>query len=211
MSEVMMSSLSGSPSALPACIAAVIDEGTKPIDPMSLIIVILLICLSATFSGLTLGLMGLDLNGLEIVIEGGDEQERKNASKIFTIRKHGNLLLCTLLLGNVGVNAGISILMADMTSGLVGFLVSTVAIVIFGEIIPQATCSRYPLAIGAFTVPFMKVLMVLMWPLTAPVSKALDCMLGSEIGTIYNKQEMRKLIKLHQANMAHSNLTEHEG
>jgi len=66
---------------------------------------------------------------------------------------NGNLLLCTLLLGNVAVNALLSILMADLTGGMTGFLVSTFAIVIFGEIVPQSSCSRYPLEIGSLCVP----------------------------------------------------------
>lgn len=53
------------------------------------------------------------------------------------MRADGNLLLCTLLLGNVAVNALLSIVMAGLTSGLVGFALATVIITIFGEIIPQ--------------------------------------------------------------------------
>jgi len=71
----------------------------------------------------------------------------------FSHPANGNLLLCTLLLGNVAVNALLSILMADLTGGMTGFLVSTFAIVIFGEIVPQASCSRYPLEIGSLCVP----------------------------------------------------------
>ena len=44
------------------------------------------------------------------------------------------------------MNALISILLADKTSGLVGFLLSTIVIVVFGEIIPQATCARHALS-----------------------------------------------------------------
>lgn len=44
--------------------------------------------------------------------------------------------MCTILLGNVTVNSGLSILMGDLTSGLMGLIVSTAIITIFGEIIP---------------------------------------------------------------------------
>lgn len=59
------------------------------------------------------------------------------SQKIQPVRADGNLLLCTLLLGNVAVNALLSIVMAELTSGLVGFALATVIITIFGEIIPQ--------------------------------------------------------------------------
>jgi len=45
------------------------------------------------------------------------------------------------------VNAGISILTADITSGVIGFVVSTALITLFGEIIPQAICSRHALGL----------------------------------------------------------------
>jgi len=116
------------------------------------------------------------------------------------MRKHGNLLLCTLLLGNVAVNAALSILMADVTSGLVGFFVSTGVIVVFGEIIPQATCSRFPLFIGSRSIPVVRVFMLILLPLTWPLAKMLDYMLGKEVGDFYDPDEFDTLIRKHAEN-----------
>ena len=100
-------------------------------------LVFVMVFLSAMFSGLTLGLLGLDKTGLEIVMGGGSPQERADAKVIYPIREDGNRLLCTLLLGNVAVNALLSITLADIASSLIGFFASTALIVIFGEILPK--------------------------------------------------------------------------
>lgn len=159
--------------------------------------IVILVLLSGLFSGLTLGLLSLDIKQLENVIRGGNEQEQKWANRILPTRKHGNWLLCTLLLGNVAVNAMLSILLADMTSGLMGFLTSTALIVIFGEITPQAFCSRYGLAIGFYTVPIVWVFMAVLAPIAWPISFILDKALGAEMGQIYTRSMFKHLILQH--------------
>lgn len=59
---------------------------------------------------------------------------------VSTVRQHGNRLLCTLLLGNVVVNSALSILLSDLTSGLVGLAVSTIVILILGEHLQGKLC-----------------------------------------------------------------------
>jgi metal transporter CNNM len=84
-------------------------------------------------------------HGLQIVAESGAPSKKRDALRIQPLRKRGNLLLCTLLLGNVAVNSALSILMSEVTGSGGGFVASTAIIVVFGEILPQATCSRFPL------------------------------------------------------------------
>jgi len=165
------------------------------------LITFLILC-SGLFSGLTLGLLGLDMTGLEVVIGGSDPIAARNARVIAPVRKKGNQLLCTLLLGNVAVNTVLSILMADIAGGLTGGLVSTAVIVVFGEIIPQASCSRYALQIGAASIPLVNTIMFLFFPLSYPMAMLLDKVLGDEIGNIHSKSEMKRLLELHVENGA---------
>ncbi|XP_066506904.1 metal transporter CNNM4 isoform X2 [Hoplias malabaricus] len=164
---------------------------------LQIIFVVCLLVLSGMFSGLNLGLMALDPMELRIVQSCGTDKEKRYARKIEPIRRKGNYLLCSLLLGNVLVNTTLTIFLDDLIgSGLGAVVASTVGIVIFGEIVPQALCSRHGLAVGANTIMVTKLFMLLTFPLSFPVSKLLDCVLGQEIGTVYNREKLVEMLKV---------------
>ena len=167
------------------------------ISLIEIILIILLICLSGLFSGLTLGLLGLDPIGLEIIMS-GNTKDSIYARSILPIRKKGNQLLCTLLLGNVLVNSALSIIMANITSGIIGLVLSTTIIVIFGEIIPQSTCSRYSLLIGYKTRWITHFLLIILFPIAFPLSFILNKFFGNEVGMIYSNTELKRLVKIHE-------------
>ena len=161
---------------------------TKEMLPLwaGIIVVSFCLLLSGLFSGLNLGLMSLDTTELQIVINCGSETEREYARAILPVRKMGNYLLCSILLGNVLVNNSLTIVLDTMTGGggALAVVFATLAIVIFGEIIPQSICSRHGLAVGAFTIWLTKLFMLLTSPLSFPLSKLLDCVLGREVTTV---------------------------
>ena len=84
---------------------------------------------SALFSGLNLGIMSLTPQDLRRKARHGN----KDAKRIYPIRKTGNQLLTTVLLGNVAVNAILSVYLGDVFTGIVASTVATALIFIFGE------------------------------------------------------------------------------
>jgi len=117
----------------------------------------------------------------------GDPDEKKYAKKVLPCRQQGNFLLCTLLLGNVLVNNTLTIFLDDLTSGTVAIVGATAGIVVFGEIIPQAICSRHGLMIGYRTLPLTYLFMLVTGVLSYPLGKLLDIVLGDEVGMSYNR------------------------
>ncbi|CAG0888653.1 unnamed protein product [Cyprideis torosa] len=81
-------------------------------------------------------------------------------------------------------------------AGLMAVLFSTVFIVIFGEIVPQAICTRHGLAVGAKTVHLTKFFMLITFPASFPISKILDKVLGEEMGAVYTRERIRELVKV---------------
>ncbi|WFC96734.1 cell agglutination protein Mam3 [Malassezia brasiliensis] len=166
---------------------------------LDLVMIGALVLLGGIFAGLTLGLMGLDMVNLQVLMTSGSEQERKNATKVMRLLERGrHWVLVVLLLGNVIVNETLPIFLSEFGSGLSAVIVSTVLIVIFGEIVPQSICARYGLQIGAMCAPLVHLAMILMAPVAWPTAKLLDYCLGEEYGTTYRKAELKTFVALHQ-------------
>lgn len=124
--------------------------------------------------------MSLTPHDLAVIQEAGTPKDKKYAKRIYPVRKRGNFLLCTILLGNVLVNSTTTILLDTLISGILAVAGATFAIVIFGEIIPQAICSRHGLKIGSKTILLTRIFMIITAPIAFPISKVLDLILGKK-------------------------------
>ncbi|OZJ02073.1 hypothetical protein BZG36_05059 [Bifiguratus adelaidae] len=182
------------------------DTGTHGVDIHSasfwgqIVLIILLVICSGIFAGLTLGLMSLDETNLRILAQSGTEKDKRYAARIAPIRKNGHLLLVTLVLAAVVINETLPIIFDNLFGGgYIAIIASTVLLVIFSEIIPQAVCSRHGLTIGAFFAWPVRILIWALFIFAWPVSKILDWCLGESHGVLYRRAELKELIALHGA------------
>ncbi|KAJ5479147.1 hypothetical protein N7530_004656 [Penicillium desertorum] len=159
-----------------------------------------LVLSGGAFAGLTIALMGQDEVYLQVIKTSGEGHERKNATSVLNLLKHGkHWVLVTLLLSNVITNETLPIVLdRTLGGGWPAVLGSTALIVIFGEIVPQSICVRYGLPIGAWMAPCVLVLMYIMSPVAWPIAKLLDRLLGEDHGTIYKKAGLKTLVTLHK-------------
>lgn len=157
----------------------------------------MLVLIAGTVSGLTMGLMSLDVLNLTILQKSGTAVERVHASRIRPLVERHHLLLVTLLLCNAAAAEALPIFLDRLVHPVAAVLISVTAVLIFGEIVPQSVCTRYGLAIGSYLSPFVWLLIIVLFPVAWPISKLLDFLVGEDHGTYYRKAELKELVNIH--------------
>ncbi|GAB0494225.1 hypothetical protein MMPV_005516 [Pyropia vietnamensis] len=154
--------------------------------------------LAATAAGLTLGLMSLDTVGLDIMAASTNPREAAAARAIQPIRQQGHRLLVTLLLTMTMVTELLPLVLETLyPGGAFALAVSVIALLLFGEILPQAVCSRHALSVGASLIGVVRALMWVATPLALPLAAALDWLLGSDHAQTYDRHGLGALIDVH--------------
>ncbi|GKV29909.1 hypothetical protein SLEP1_g38783 [Rubroshorea leprosula] len=161
------------------------------------LVIVGLVTFAGLMAGLTLGLMSLGLVDLEVLIKSGRPQDRIHAAKIFPVVKNQHLLLCTLLIGNSLAMEALPIFLDRLVPPWAAILISVTLILMFGEILPQAICTRYGLKVGAAAAPFVRVLLMLFFPISYPISKVLDWMLGKGHAALLRRAELKTFVDFH--------------
>ncbi len=138
---------------------------------MTVYVVMIVICivLSAYFSATETAFSSLNTTRLKTMADRGDHA----AALVLSLYGQYDKLISTILIGNNIVNiasASLATLLFVELLGDIGATVSTVVltivVLIFGEITPKSIAKDCPEAFAKFSAPFMKVLMVIMIPLT---------------------------------------------
>ncbi|XP_070341609.1 metal transporter CNNM1 isoform X6 [Equus asinus] len=173
---------------------------------------ILLLALSALFSGLRLSLLSLDPVELRVLRNSGSAAEQEQARRVQAVRGRGTHLLCTLLLGQAGANAALAgWLYASLPPGVgdpeegygeagihfpwLPALVCTGAVFLGAEICPYSVCSRHGLAIASHSVCLTRLLMAAAFPVCYPLGRLLDWALRQEISTFYTREKLLETLR----------------
>jgi metal transporter CNNM len=156
-------------------------------------VIVLLITLSAVCSGLNIALMSLKPADLRRKAQLGD----RSAAAVLPLRERAHLALASILISNVAVISATSLVLGDHFNGFIAGIISTLLIVIFGEVIPQALFISRALVFTARLVPLLRLMIFLTYPISKPLQLLLDRLLGPEHSPLQSRRELGLLIGEH--------------
>jgi metal transporter CNNM len=149
--------------------------------------------------------MSLKLDDLKRKAKLGD----RRAKRVLPLRESNHLTLASILLVNVAVISATSLVLGDEFNGWLAGILSTLLIVIFGEVVPQALFISHALTYCALLAPVLHVMIIVTFPISKTLQFILDAILGKETPTLQSRHELGLLIGEHADNVE-SELDENE-
>ncbi|XP_021768951.1 DUF21 domain-containing protein At4g14240-like [Chenopodium quinoa] len=156
----------------------------------------MMVLFAGIMSGLTLGLMSLSLVDLEILQRSGDVSEKNQAAAILPVVQKQHQLLVTLLLCNACAMEALPLYLDKLVNQFLAIVLSVTFVLFFGEVIPQAICTRYGLAVGANFVWLVRILLIICYPIAYPIGKVLDYLLGHN-EVLFRRAQLKALVSIH--------------
>lgn len=137
-------------------------------DTLSLVIILFCVVMSAYFSATETAFSSLNRIRVKNMAEKGD----KKAALVLRLADGYDSLLSTILIGNNIVNIGATSLTTVLFVKMLGedagasmsTIVTTVVILIFGEVSPKSIAKESPEAFARFSAPFLSVLIKILTP-----------------------------------------------
>ena len=160
---------------------------------ITVFLTITFVSVSALCSGLNVALFALNLKDLERKSKLGD----KKAQRALSVRKNVHFYLAGILVTNVTFASATSVVLAEAFSGVLAVVISTLALVIFAEITPQAIAVKNAItAVSFFSTP-IKIASYTAYPITKPLEILLDKLVGKTVTELHTRHELHLLIADH--------------
>lgn len=162
-------------------------------NAFTILIVAALLLLAAICSGLNVAVMALDLGDLRRKAKLGNRQ----AKRILPLRSNVHLLLGSILFTNVAAASATSIVLGSQLNGLIAGIISTLLLVVFGEVLPQALFSKNILSWTSRFAPLLKLMVFITYPLSKPLQLGLDALFPRRGATLQSRHELGLMIHEH--------------
>jgi len=157
------------------------------------LVVALLVLASAVCSGLNIAVMSLDIADLRRKAKLGNRQ----AKRVLPLRQRTHLTLASILLTNVAAVSATSLVLSQRLNGWAAGLVSTLLIVVLGEILPQAIFLKNPLTWSSFFAPFLRLIIIITYIVSRPLQILLDQLFPRQRAKLQSRHELGLLITEH--------------
>lgn len=152
-------------------------------------------------SGLTVGYLSIDDLVMELKMTTGTDEEKRQADLVLPILSKRHWLLATLLLCNAGAMEALPLFLDKLMPEYLAIIVSVSLVLVFGEVLPQAVCTGPDqIKIAAMVAPMTKLLMYICSPVSYPIARALDYLLGEHHKSRFLNNDLKALIELHTIN-----------
>ena len=145
----------------------------------SILIMMVMVAFSAYFSATETAFSSLNKTRLKVLAEKGD----KKAQLAFDLSEQYDRMITSILIGNNIVNIAMTSICTVLFIHLMGdagasmsTLVSTVVVLIFGEVTPKSLAKEMPEKFAMFSAPFLKVLMWVLTPIAVVFTKLKNLM-----------------------------------
>jgi metal transporter CNNM len=155
--------------------------------------VALLVMASAICSGLNIAVMSLDMGELRRKAKLGN----RAATRVLPLRHNTHLTLASILLTNIAAVSATSLVLDQRLDGWAAGLISTLLIVVFGEVLPQALFSKNPLAWSSLFAPLLRAMAVVTYVISKPLQLLLDRLFPLQRSRLQSRHELGLLITEH--------------
>lgn len=171
-------------------------------DSISLIIIVFCVIMSAYFSATETAFSSLN----RIRIKNMADKGNKKAALVMKMSENYDGMLSTILIGNNIVNIAATSLatvlfvnmLGDDAGPTVSTIVTTVVVLVFGEVSPKSIAKESPEKFAMFSAPLLKVLMVILTPfnfLFAQWKKLLSHLFKTEGNRTVTEEELLTIVE----------------
>ncbi len=158
------------------------------------LLVFVLVLMAAVCSGLNIALMSLHPAELKRKVKLGN----RDAKRVYPFRKNAHLTLAAILLANVAFATATALVLGDALNGLIAGAITTILLVVFSELAPQALFAKHALRATSLLAPLLKLMVIATYPVSKPLQLIMDKIFGlHDAMGLHSRRELGLMINEH--------------